>query len=87
MKTTNEASNDNHYQYGKPRKQEHTSLNKQTEYVLINEVLMTFSGFGSYRKDTCYYDEYIFILSFHFQFFRHGSPSVKEKLFYRGPCI
>ena len=28
-----------------------------------------------------------FFLFFHFQFFRHGSPSVKEKLFYRGPCI
>ena len=25
-----------------------------------------------------------FIFHFYFQFFRHGSPSVKEKLFYTG---
>ena len=31
---------------------------KQTDWVLTNEVLMKFSGCGSYRKDTCYYDEY-----------------------------
>ena len=27
----------------------------------MNEVLVTFSRCGSYRKDTCYYDEYIAI--------------------------
>ena len=27
----------------------------------MNEVLMTFSGCGSYHKDTYYYDEYIAI--------------------------
>ena len=43
----------------KPGKQEHTFLKKQTGKVLINEVLMTFSGCGSYGKDTCDYDDYI----------------------------
>ena len=28
-----------------------------------------------------------FVSFFIFNFFRHGSPSVKEKLFYRGPCF
>ena len=32
---------------------------KQTGWVLINEVLMAFSGCDSYHKDTCDYDEYI----------------------------
>ena len=34
---------------------------KQTEWILTNEVLMTFSGCGSYRKETWDYDEYIAI--------------------------
>ena len=32
---------------------------KQTGWVIINEVLMTFSGFVSYCKGTYDYDEYI----------------------------
>ena len=34
---------------------------KQTDKVLTNEVIMKFSRCYSYRKDTCYYDEYIAI--------------------------
>ena len=32
---------------------------KQTGLVLINDVLLTFSGCVSYCKDTCDYDAYI----------------------------
>ena len=48
------------HQYSKTRKRTYLSK-KQTDLVLINDVLMKFSGCGSYRKDTCYYDEYIAI--------------------------
>ena len=42
--------------------QTRTYFSKQrTDNVLINEVLMTFSMYGSYRKGTCYHDEYIAI--------------------------
>ena len=40
-------------------KKNHTFL-KKSDYVLTNEVLMTFSMCGSYHKDTCDYDECIY---------------------------
>ena len=61
---------------------------EEAERPKTKKQVRSFLGLTGYHRDFIQnYSTIAFSFHFHFQFFRHGSPSVKEKLFYRGPCI